>query len=176
MIMGKRSDFERRPRDFYPTPIEAVEPLVPHLPNGFTFAEPCAGNGALVLHLESGEGHCMWTSDIEPQQYSIETMDYSQVGEQELIGSDYIITNPPWDRKILHPMIDHFSKLKPTWLLFDADWMHTIQAKPYLVNCEKIVSVGRIKWFGNMTGKDNCAWYLFRNKYEPLVKTEFYGR
>ena len=48
--MGKRSDFERKPRDFYPTPMEAVEPLLPHLPEGFKFAEPCAGNGALVEH------------------------------------------------------------------------------------------------------------------------------
>ena len=59
--MGKRSDFERKPRDFYPTPIEAVEPLLPHLPEGFKFAEPCAGNGALIEHLES-KGVCMWAS------------------------------------------------------------------------------------------------------------------
>ena len=29
--MGKRSDFERIPRDFYPTPYKAVLPLLPHL-------------------------------------------------------------------------------------------------------------------------------------------------
>ena len=29
--MGKRSNFPRVPRDFYPTPFEAVPPLVPHL-------------------------------------------------------------------------------------------------------------------------------------------------
>ena len=38
--MGKRSDFERIPRDYYPTPYSAVEPLLPHLPENFTFAEP----------------------------------------------------------------------------------------------------------------------------------------
>ena len=37
--MGKRSDFERKPRDFYPTPFAAVEPLIDHLPNKFTFYE-----------------------------------------------------------------------------------------------------------------------------------------
>ena len=42
--MGKRSDFERVERDFYPTPIEAVMPLVPHLPKTGLFAEPCAGD------------------------------------------------------------------------------------------------------------------------------------
>ena len=48
--MGKRSDFERKPRDFYPTPMEAVKPLIPHMPRKFTFAEPCAGDGALCRH------------------------------------------------------------------------------------------------------------------------------
>ena len=50
--MGKRCDFERKPRDFYPTPFAAVEPLVKHLTQGFTFAEPCAGDGQLCRHLE----------------------------------------------------------------------------------------------------------------------------
>jgi hypothetical protein len=40
------------------------------------------------------------------------------------------ITNPPWDRKILHRLIERFSAVGPTWLLFDADWMHTKQSAP----------------------------------------------
>ena len=51
--MGKRSSFERIPRDFYPTPHAAVPPLIPHLRGVRTFAEPCCGDGALVRHLES---------------------------------------------------------------------------------------------------------------------------
>ena len=71
-------------------------------------------------------------------------------------------------------MIEHFSNLIPTWLLFDADWMHTKQSRPYLQYLHKVVSVGRIKWFGNTTGKDNCVWYLFdRTNKKP---TEFHGR
>jgi hypothetical protein len=93
-----------------------------------------------------------------------------------LLESNYIITNPPWDRKVLHPMINHFAPLKPTWLLFDADWMHTKQSQPYMPFLHKIVSVGRIKWFGNMTGKDNCAWYLFDAQTPPVFGTTFYGR
>jgi len=172
--MGKRSDFERKPRDFYPTPMEAVEPLMEHLPDDFLFAEPCAGNGALIKHLET-KGICMWASDIEPQAKGIHECDYSEVGILEVLESEYIITNPPWNRTLLHPMIDHFSLLKPTWLLFDADWVHTKQSAEYIKICSKIVSVGRIKWFGNMTGKDNCAWYLFDDNmtnHSPI----FYGR
>ena len=51
--MGKRSSYERRPADFYPTPRAAVAPLIPHLRGVRTFAELCAGDGALVRLLES---------------------------------------------------------------------------------------------------------------------------
>ena len=171
--MGKRSDFERKPRDFYPTPFAAVEPLISHLPRKFRFSEPCAGDGQLCRHLEYFGGLCMWASDIEPQLAGIAKNDFTEIREWHCIDSDFIITNPPWDRSVLHPMIDHFSLLRPTWLLFDADWPHTKQSSDYMKKCSKIVSVGRIKWFGNMTGKDNCAWYLFENKE---METKFYGR
>ena len=170
--MGKRSDFERKPRDFYPTPIEAVYPLLEHLEENFLFAEPCAGDGALISHLET-KGVCMWASDIEPQAEGIHKNDFSEISEREVLESEFIITNPPWDRNMLHSMIEHFSSLRSTWLLFDADWAHTKQSAPYMNKCAKIVSVGRIKWFGNMTGKDNCAWHLF---YNDNTETNFYGR
>ena len=156
--MGKRSDFERQPRDFYPTPKEAVIPLLPHLPEKGLFAEPCAGDGRLIEHIEeltSLSGY--WMTDIEPHADFIGNGDALT---DKIVGCDICITNPPWDRKILHPLIDNLSNQLPTWLLFDADWMHTKQSVPYIKICSKIVSVGRIKWFGNMTGKDNCAWYL----------------
>ena len=136
--------------------------------------EPCAGDGQLCRHLEYFGGTCMWASDIEPQLEGIHQNDYNELGENEVLESGYIITNPPWDRKMLHPMIEHFTSMRPTWLLFDADWAHTKQSAPYMEHCAKIVSVGRIKWFGNMTGKDNCAWYLFYKGYNKAA--EFYGR
>ena len=170
--MGKRSNFERKPRDFYPTPIEAVYPLLEHLEENFLFAEPCAGDGALINHLET-KGVCMWASDIEPQAEGIHKNNFSEISEREVLEAEFIITNPPWDRNMLHSMIEHFSSLRSTWLLFDADWAHTKQSAPYMNKCAKIVSVGRIKWFGNMTGKDNCAWHLF---YNDNTETNFYGR
>jgi hypothetical protein len=73
-------------------------------------------------------------------------------------------------------MIEHFSAIRPTWLLFDSDWIHTQQSAPYMASLQKIVSIGRIKWIpgSKMTGKDNCAWHLFdKNNTQP---TEFWGR
>lgn len=63
-----------------------------------------------------------------------------------------------------------------TWLLFDADWVHTRQAIPYLPRLKKIVSVGRLIWIPGtkMTGKDNCAWHLFERDWSrPAL---FFGR
>lgn len=175
--MGKRSNFERVERDFYQTPYEAVVPLLPHLPDHLHYWEPCAGDGALIRHIGRG---CVSCSDIEPKGLDgwMQQLDALSVTESAVnaSGADYIITNPPWDRKLLHPMIEHFCQLKPTWLLFDADWLHTKQSARFMPWLVKIVSVGRVKWIpdSKMTGKDNCAWYLFDARHTG--GTEFVGR
>jgi len=66
--MGKRSNFERREADFYPTPRAAVLPLIPYLRGIRTFAEPCAGDGALVRHLVSFGFRCVYSDDIRNGQ------------------------------------------------------------------------------------------------------------
>ena len=49
--MSKRfQNFERNPRDFYPTPKAAVEKLKGFLDKDAWYCEPCAGNGALIKH------------------------------------------------------------------------------------------------------------------------------
>lgn len=160
--MGKRSNFERIERDFYKTPQKAVEPLIPFAKNA-TFFEPCAGDGQLSDFLVKFGLKCLGESDICPQVDRIETKNALEIKETDLNNAELIITNPPWDRKILHPIILNFRKLRPTWLLFDADWMFTKQAIPYLPHCSKIVSIGRVKWMpdSKYTGKDNACWYLF---------------
>jgi hypothetical protein len=167
--VGKRSNFERKPRDFYPTPYEAVIPLLPWLPPHSRFDEPCAGDGDLIAHLERNGHTCAAASDIEGTEYAHDARTV------EKCQGDFFITNPPWSRDMLHPIIENLRVQAPTWLLFDADWMHTKQAAPYLEYCHMIVSVGRVKWIpdSKMTGKDNCAWYLFDNTISP---TEFVGR
>ena len=177
--MGKRSNFERVDRDYYPTPLAAVEPLIDHLPYAFDYVEPCAGDGRLVSHIGSltqGHGQCIFMSDIEPQAEGIYQNDALSLSFGGYGVVDMCITNPPWDRSFLHPFIDHWIEICPTWLLFDADWMHTKQSSVLMTYCAKVVSVGRVKWIegSKSSGKDNCAWYLFdRNKLGP---TEFYGR
>lgn len=162
--MGKRSNFERRERDFYQTPVEAVLPLLPFIKGVSRFYEPCAGDGALVRHMERFGLDCIRATDIEPQADGIEVADATQ--DWLLRGSMGIgpfITNPPWRRDVLHPIIENLVQQGTAWLLFDADWMHTKQSADYIGYCTDIVSVGRVKWIpdSKMTGKDNCCWYRF---------------
>src|SRR3954470_5796311 len=67
-LMGKRSNFERREADFYPTPLAAVVPLIPYLRSVKSFAEPYAGNGDLVRHLESFGLACVYSGDVRSGQ------------------------------------------------------------------------------------------------------------
>src|SRR6478672_10912346 len=160
-LMGKRSNFERREADFYPTPRAAVVPLVPHLRRGGirTFAEPCSGDGALVRHLESLGLRCVYSGDIHNGQDALALDNYG--------AADAIITNPPYDtghhRKLMHALIEHFQRIAPTWLLIDYDWSATKQAARYLPHCSDIVILPRLKWIEGSkdTGKDNHAWYRF---------------
>ena len=172
--MGKRSNFERKERDYYRTPEEALIPLLKHIDYiTYNFIEPCAGDGTLTsLLLKYTDGKCLYQSDIEPQEKGILVKNVLDIEDKP----DYYITNPPWDRKLLHPIIEHLSDLSPTWLLFDADWIHTKQSRPYQQRLQKIVSVGRGKLIpdSKMTGKDNCCWYLFDKDNKD--QTVIYGK
>ena len=173
--MGKRSNFNRVERDFYPTPYQAIIPLLPHLADKTLFAEPCCGNGALVKHLIKHGHYPYWMSDVEPIiELGVKADALSLT--VPLQQADCIITNPPWSRDILHPMIEHFMKQNVTWLLFDADWAHTRQSAELIRYCSRIVSVGRLKWIpdSKMTGKDNCCWYQFQKTI--VDRTVFVGR
>jgi len=88
--MGKRSNFERREADFYPTPRAAVVPLIPYLRGIKTFAEPCAGDGDLVRHLEEFGLECVYSGDIRDGQDALALADYGD--------ADVIISNPPWQQ------------------------------------------------------------------------------
>jgi hypothetical protein len=158
--MGKRSNFERRAADFYPTPYAAVPPLIAHLRGIRDFAEPCCGDGALVRHLESYGLRCVYAGDIRGGQDALAVHDYGAI--------DAIVTNPPYTRELMHRLIAQFGRIAPTWLLLETDWASTKQAAPFLPSCSDIVAIGRLKWIAGSkhTGKDNHAWYRFDSQHE----------
>ena len=137
--MGKRSSFERVPRDFYPTPREAVLPLLPHLAPGTRFTEPCAGDGALVRHLESAGHHCELAYDIEGESLGVWPDD---ARTSLWLEGDAFITNPPWDRKVLHPIILNLSRQAPLGCCLMLTGFTPGRARLMSVFCEKSSASG----------------------------------
>lgn len=170
--MGKRSarQFKRRPQDLYNTPAKAVAPLLPYLPKDhFTYCEPCCGRGDLIAAMPEN-AHLDTCYDIRRLKYA-GYLDARLLEERHVAASDIIITNPPWTRELLHAMIDRFRRLRPTWLLFDADWAYTQQSSDFMPYCWDMVPVGRLKWFpdSDHVGKDNACWYKFSKRARPTV-------
>lgn len=177
--MGKRSNFDRIPKDKYRTfDPRAGAALAPHLYGTERYWEPCAAGLDLVRQLDALGLECAVATDIQPEDETVFRSDALKASEADFrsTGANSIITNPPWRRDLLHQMIVSFSDMAPTWLLFDADWIHTRQSAPFTARLRKVVSVGRLIWIEGTTtsGKDNCAWHLFDKPSN--APTEFYGR
>lgn len=178
--MGKRSDYEKKPRDFYATPKEPVYPLKSLLPTGITFCEPCAGDGRLVFHLEEvvENSVCFLAMDIEPQAPFVIQGDANNLTDEALEYCQYIITNPPYTWSVLKPLMDKWISLRPTILLLPADFMHNKRFSPFLEKCRWISSIGRVKWIegSKVAGVDNYAWYMFDNNKDGDQAPLFFGR
>lgn len=171
--MGKRSDFKRVEKDFYRTiDKRASAALLPFLDPFTRYSEPCCGTGDLIVSLAEAQMICTHANDIEWGK------DALTLTRAELNSPDCIISNPPWSRDVLHPMIEHFCSIAPyVWLLFDSNWANTKQSSRLVKEyCTDIVAVGRLIWIPGttMSGKDDCSWFRFsKHKRHPTV---FHGR
>jgi hypothetical protein len=189
----------RRKNDFYATiDRRAVEALARFLPPGTVYAEPCAGAGDLVVLLEAIGLVCEWGLELEPQQPSSGSADADplppcprnrwpiaqgnalSLTRGDIGGATVFVSNPPWHRPLLHPLIEHLAALAPCWFLFDAGWKHTQAAGELGPICTDVVSVGRLRWFedGDHDSTNDCAWYRFdaTGGADPGQGTRFHWR
>lgn len=166
---------EKAPNDFYPTPADAVLPLIPFLRNTLKFYEPCAGAGDLINHLAAHGRFCVGACDIEPRGDFIARHSCLDLTHDELPPFGAFVTNPPHTRKWLEPIIEHLRKLRPTWLLLPHDWTANEWAAPHLAFCSHIVVIGRMKIFpdSESNGFDNYVWARFQ--HEPARNTFFHN-
>lgn len=169
--MGKRSDgFEKSPRGFYPTPWDAFEPIIPHLPPGAGVVDPCAGDGQLCHHMTRAG---MMVSrfgafDIAPRHELVQKKDARRLTTADLGNATLFVTNPPWPLPSMNgeptlSILLHLSSLRPTWALLPSDFMFNLYAGPIMVRCRAVLPIGRVKWIpgSEHLGKENCAWFLF---------------
>lgn len=178
--MGKREveKFPRKSRDFYGTvDPAAAEALAPFLAPDTVYVEPCAGDGSLIRLLASAVPPvaCVAAYDIAPQTTGITQRNCLTLQKRDLYNANCFITNPPFDWKMLQPILDHLPTLLPTWLLLPADVMHNKRMSNYLDFCTDIVSVGRLYWFAdeqgkNVKGVDNFVWFRFYTHNQGFTK------
>lgn len=179
--MGKRSSYRKRRHDFYETPAISLLPILPHLPPKVKFVEPTAGRAHFILGMEEHGHRCVEAYDIKQRRHKwhgeIKQADVLDPKWKPRRKHDYIITNPPWSRHLLHEMIVKFSDISPTWLMFDSDWYWTVQSIPFKPRLVKIVTVGRVKWIKNSksSGVDNVSFYLFDKPRKNRV-AKIFGR
>ena len=163
----RRPGFRHRERDDYPTPWQAVVPLLRLLKPGVKFVEPCCGDGQLAGHLQRAGHTCVGAYDLPVD---------ARIARYVIEPDTIFITNSPWLRSVLHPIIVNLSDQLPTWLLIDCDWLCTSQATPYLPRLRAVVVIGRVRWIKH-TGFDNCAWMLFdRPRSDAHAAIGFIGR
>ena len=168
--MGKRSPgHDARPRDFWPTPPEGIRPLLrlsDEVQPSKRFIEPCAGDGALVSGLEMNGWTCELALDLEPQVPGILKHDASMLSRrEELRGIDdpLIVTNPPWARKLIEPLLDDwFTFAHQIWLLHPLDWLANQWMGRFNRHIDMIVPIGRVSWLQNgQAGKENSTWVRY---------------
>jgi hypothetical protein len=158
--MSKRDQsFGRRAMDKYPTPYEAVEPLIPHLwrTKVKTFVEPCCDEGQLIEHLEKNDLVCVAKGDLDDENQT----DARSWSLEDFEGADACISNPPWERFTMTGIMQHQSTFRPSWFLIYSDWIFTKQSARLMnERCTDIVPIGRVKWFpeSKSVGYDNCCW------------------
>lgn len=195
---------ERKRNFFYPTiDPRAIPPLLRHLPAGTVFAEPCAGAGDLIHLLEAAGLVCDWGLELEPQgsclanRWPVGVGNALTLGAADLGAASVFISNLPWERGWLHPLIWHLSALLPLWSLHDASWAFTKQAAEFGPVCSDVVAVGRLKWFDrrgrllrdpgesdaayaarnakkrDYDPPDDCAWYRFDARSRTPTRFHF---
>lgn len=132
MAGGKRGTGEERPRqhaDWYPTPDEVTEVLIPHLPKVKSIYEPCCGDGALAKVLER-HGYDVIGTDIHDRGYGQGHGQEFDVLKLDTLLSPVVVTNPPF--KIAAPIISHLLSFRPDYmaLLLKSSFWHAKSRSP----------------------------------------------
>jgi hypothetical protein len=142
-----RSKFDRKPRDFYPTPAHAVTPLLHHLQPRTHFVEPCAGAGDLIRHLEAAGHVCVAAFDIHPLAEGIETRDACFLTRDDLKGCGTVITNPPYEEKAFTAIVDRLALIADEiWLLQPGARLFNHWFGRFVDASTNAVPIGRVKW------------------------------
>ncbi len=174
------SGYARQANELYRTPAWVTEALLRHYPvAGKNVWEPAAGHHDMADVL-SGNGADVVTSDIvdygRRHNGIHDFLKPSMNGRVVALNSDAIITNPPYGKgNRLAVKFARQALTFPTGLVcllltskFDAGKTRVDLFRDNPKFAAKIVLLDRIAWFGEKTGTEDHAWYIWDCSHSGL--------
>lgn len=172
-VQAAKDNWERVPRDYYPTPPETTQALVDFLaPLGrLRVLEPCCGEGHIARVLEAA-GHDVVASDIRDTGYGEGGVDYLAKPEapDDAYEFDAVITNPPFSHA--EDVIRRALRDAPlVAMLLGNDYWHAA-SRARLFNSRKPRAVLALTWrpiFLVERGSSplaNMAWTVWDDEHE----------
>lgn len=165
---------ERADRDFYRTPIQAVELADDLMDKSLRWWEPCAGDGAISKNLSG----IVYASDIYPMIDGIETLDMLTCDKPSNV--DAIVTNPPFFAQ--YELLDRclFDWKIPALLLIRIEPLSTQKRNNYTKYLSKLHIVSSLIKFQtedgrivNGNGTVRCGWCLFTPEEVSYTETKW---
>jgi hypothetical protein len=163
------------PQNYWPTPPVATLPLyrstqfqMDMLTSRNRFVEPCAGDGRLKNVLVDKGLCCVAAIDINPRRGDIGVGDAaSLIGLAPHIP---VVTNPPWARKLLEPILSNLLGQTTLWLLLPLDYLSNQWTGFAIKHVNCIIPLGRVSWLENgKGGMENSAWFRFAKTPQSIV-------
>jgi hypothetical protein len=186
-MVQRGANYERKERDFYPTPPRPVELLLRARRFAPTLVDPCCGDGAM-LEVFNKFGHEAIGSDIDPRCMAV-TWDFFE-DPYPINGPFDIVTNPPFGTQgatalwfirralnLTQPWEGQVCMLLP--VDFDSGSTRVGVFKNMPCFAETLVMLERIVWFPReerVSPAQNWAWFCWDWQHRgPSIKSYIGG-
>ena len=174
------SSYERKELDFYPTPKDALDAVLPHIHTNLIW-EPACGDGRISQYFKD-RGHMVYSSDLSNYGYAGQDevrsfYAYDDIPEAlKARHSLTILTNPPYGkdtekfaRHALDLAYDHFCEtgtMTQVVLLYRHTWDSAAKRKYMTDRLDyKINMCWRMRWIEDTTTSPfhTYSWYIWIN-------------
>jgi len=171
IAMGFKGKDKRIENDFYPTPENAIIPILKYLPNTKIW-EPACGDGAISKVLINN-GFDVVSTDKNDYGYGITGIDFLN---EEVKRASIMITNPPFS--LLNEFIfrAYLLGIDEFFLLAPLDKLNGIKRTYLLEQCGLFGIYGfrgRLKFNGGKQPMMFHAWYHFKKDHCDEIEFRF---
>ena len=183
LMTGGKGVWDRSPTDFYPTPTASTRSLKDFIDvdSTDTILEPCAGVGHIAKEFEN-------VTALDLYEYKTEYLHQVTTGINFLSWTpdknySWVITNPPFDRKVLMPIIEKSLSIatKGVAMFLKITFLESSSRFTFFQENKNLKNVvifsNRQPLYRNaiVTGASNAicyAWFIWDKRYngEPIIK------